>query len=192
MMSPGGYLELLVAVGESRGGSLVDRRSLQRRKAAVDRLADQIVDEGVARSVRDGAHQPGPLRMRDGIEDRRHVGIRECGERHGRELTPEYGGDRDQRPCRRVKRGDLAEHDATNTGGNDVAFAMSCSLRDSPNVERVPTAGVAYPVEQQHAGLFAQRHAQQLPDLLIGERRDLHTRRESRQLAKVGTTRLVG
>ena len=54
---------------------VVDRRALHRRQIAVDRLADEVVDEGVPRAVRDATHQPGALCVGDGIEDRRHVDV---------------------------------------------------------------------------------------------------------------------
>ena len=136
-------------------------------------------------------HHPGAHCFRDGVEDRRQVGMGDRGERPRRELAPEYGGHADQRTGRLVERGELPEHNATNTGGKTSASPCRAVSATGANVERIATAGVEHPVEQQLAGLFAQRHGQQLPDVQVGERRDLHTRRESRQLAKIGSTRLV-
>ena len=102
------------------------------------------------------------------------------GERPRRELVPEYGGDRDQRTCRLVERGELTEHDATNTGRKGVGVAVPCGLRDGADVEGVATAGVAHPVEQRLAGLFAQRHGQAARRLPRSESDATSTRGASR------------
>ena len=104
---------------------------------------------------------------------------------------PQYRCDGDARTCRFVEGGKLPEHNATDTRRKGVDIAVPRRLGDSTDVEGVATAGVAHPVEQHLAGLFAQHHCQELADFPVRERRQLDARRQSHELGKVRTTRLV-
>ena len=69
---------------------------------------------------------------------------------------------------------------------------MSCGLCDGADVEGVAAAGVPHSVEQRVVGRFAQHQRQQLTYVLVGQRPDLYSSRESCQLGEIGPTRLVG
>ena len=81
VVSSGGHLKVVVVVGHAGGRSLVDRGALARRETAVDRLADEVVDERVARAERQGANHAGALCLGDGLKRGRHVDIGDRNER---------------------------------------------------------------------------------------------------------------